>query len=177
MKKSILNLTAILFSTIGLAQVGDYSKNEVKFNILNTIMLGSVEIGYERFLDYHQSIGLTLLINDTYNMSIGRQLEDFSTNSLQLSYNYNISNRQDGSGFFASPLIKYRFGNYQETSSTPKIDMNSFIIGLGASYKWCFNQKFVLEPFVNIGRNFNEDVTDEFTKIEFAAGFNVGYKF
>lgn len=177
MKKLILNLSAILFSTIGLAQVGDFPKNEVKFNMLNTIMIGSIEIGYERFLDYHQSIGLTVLINDTYNMSIGKQLEDFKTNSLQLSYNYNISNRQDGSGFFASPMIKYRFGEYRATSETPIIDMNSFIIGLGGSYKWCFNQKFVLEPFVNFGRNFNEEVTDEFSKIEFSAGFNIGFKF
>ncbi len=177
MKKNLYTFAAIVVSTFGFSQIGDFPKNEVRYNILNTIILGSIELGYERYLDYHQSIAIDVLINDTYNMSIGRQLEDFKTNSVQLSYNYNISRRNDGSGFIMTPLLKYRFGNYKETQTSPKLNMNSFIIGLGTGYKWSFNNTFMFGPFANIGRNFSEKVTDEFTKIEFSAGFNIGYKF
>ena len=177
MKKTILSLMFLAGTFMAKAQTGEFPQHEVRFNILNVIALGSVEVGYEYYLDHHQSIGLDVLINDTYNMSIGRQVEDFNTNSMQLSYNYNISRRDDGSGFIVSPLMKFRFGDYQETSDSPKIDMDSFIIGLGGGYKWSFNNRFVMGPFANIGRNFSEEVTDEFTKIEFSAGFNIGYKF
>lgn len=177
MKKTILSLMLLGGVFMAKAQSGDYSQHEIKVNILNVIALGSVELGYEYYLDERQSVGLDLLINDTYNMSIGRQVEDFNTNSMQLSYNYNISKRGDGSGFIISPLLKFRFGDYQETSSDPKIDMDSFIIGIGAGYKWNFNNRFVIGPYANIGRNFSEEVTEEFTKIEFSAGFNLGFKF
>jgi len=177
MRKTILGLMLLAGTFLAKAQGGDFPQHEIKFNIFNVIALGSVEVGYEYYLDEHQSIGLDVLINDTYNMSIGRQVEDFNTNSFQLSYNYNISRRGDGSGFIISPLVKFRLGDYQETSSTPKIDMDSFIIGLGAGYKWSFNNRFVMGPYANIGRNFSEEVTDEFTKIEFSAGFNLGFKF
>ncbi|RZK07563.1 MAG: DUF3575 domain-containing protein [Flavobacterium sp.] len=177
MKKTILSLMLLTGTFMAKAQSGDFPQNEIKFNILNVIALGSVEIGYEYYLDEHQSVGLDVLINDTYNMSIGRQVEDFNTNSFQLSYNYNISRRGDGSGFIISPLLKFRVGDYQKTDLTPKIDMNSFIIGIGAGYKWSFNNRFVMGPYANIGRNFSEEVTEEFTKIEFSAGFNLGFKF
>ena len=177
MKKTILSLMLLAGTFMAQAQSGDFKQHEVRFNIFNVIALGSVEIGYEYYLDQHQSLGFDLLINDTYNMSIGRQVEDFETNSMQLSYNYNISRRDDGSGFIVSPLLKFRFGEYQETSTSPKIDMDSFIIGIGAGYKWSFNDRFVIGPYANIGRNFSEKVTEEFTKIEFSAGFNLGFKF
>lgn len=177
MKKTVLSLMLLSASFMAKAQSGDFPRNEIKFNIFNTIALGSVELGYEYYLDEHQSVGLDILINDTYNMSLGRQVEDFETNSFQFSYNYNISRRDDGSGFIVSPLLKFRFGDYQKTDADPEINMNSFIIGIGSGYKWSFNNKFVFGPYANIGRNFSEEVTDEFTKIEFSAGFNIGYKF
>ena len=55
--------------------------------------------------------------------------------------------------------------------------MNTFMVGLGAGYKWNFGNKFVLGPFVNIARNFSEEVKERFSAIEFNAGFNVGYRF
>lgn len=176
MQKTLLSLM-VLAGTLAVKAQGGFPQHEIKYNIFNTIALGSVEIGYAYYLDEHQSVGLDVLINDTYNMSIGRQVEDFNTSSVQLSYNYGISRRDDGSGFVVSPLLKFRFGDYQATSATPKIDMNSFIIGLGGAYKWSFNNRFVMGPFANIGRNFSDEVTEEFTKIEFSAGFNVGFKF
>ena len=55
--------------------------------------------------------------------------------------------------------------------------MNSFIIGVGAGYKFVKNDAFTISPFVNIARNFSDDVIDEFSGIELNAGINIGYRF
>lgn len=184
MKK--IALSFFLFSTAFIAQAQEtiqtsntgIPKNEVKLNIANTIAFGSVELGYEYFIDGNQSIGAEFLINDVYNFSIGRQVKDFDTNSIQFTYNYYTGSENNGSGIVISPMLKYRFGEYQKTDSDPKINMNSIILGIGAGYKWNFNNKFVFGPYINIGRNFSKEVNDEFNiAVEFSAGFGAGYRF
>lgn len=151
------------------------AQHEVKWNIANTIAFASVEVGYEYILDDNQSIGAEILINDVYNMSAGRQVKDFNTNSFQLTYNYYISGRSDS--FVISPLMKFRTGDYQKTPTDPKIDMGSFTLGLQAAYKWILNDKFVIGPYASLGRNFSSEVNDEFGAVEFSAGFGVGLRF
>ena len=41
--------------------------NEVKWNVFNTIVNTSVELGYEHFIDKDQSIGVDLFINDRFS--------------------------------------------------------------------------------------------------------------
>jgi hypothetical protein len=151
-------------------------KNEIKWNIGNTIALGSVEVGYEYFLDDHQSVGAEVFINDVYNFSVGRQVKDFNTNSFAVSYNYYTgTNDKD---FVISPFIKVRTGDYQKTSNDPVIDMDSFILGIGGGYKWNLNDKFVFGPYFTVARNFSGEINDEFdTPLEFTLGFGVGYRF
>lgn len=153
-------------------------KNEVKWNIGNTIAFGSIELGYEYFMDGNQSVGAEILINDSYNYAISRQYKDFDTHSFQLTYNYYTGSENNNSGLVLSPLLKYRFGTYQENEAAPKINMNSLILGIGVGYKWNFNDKFVFGPYLNIGRNFSEKVNDEFSiAVEFNAGIGIGYRF
>lgn len=152
------------------------TSHEVKWNIGNTIAFASVEVGYEYLFDENQSVGAELLINDVYNMSIGRQVKDFKTNSFQLSYNYYVSGRQNS--LVLSPLLKVRTGDYQKTPSDPKVDMTSFILGFQAGYKWILNDKFTVGPYASIGRNFSEEVNDEFNiAVEFHAGIGLGLRF
>lgn len=175
-QKFFLNLFLLISAAVN-AQAVDLQRSEVKWNIANTILYASVEVGYEYFLDSNQSIGAELLINDVYNFNIGRQAKDFNTNSFQLSYNY-YTGSENGSGFVISPLVKFRSGDYQKSAIDPVIDMDSFILGIGGGYKWNFSNKFVFGPYFSIARNFNEEVNDEFnTPIEFSAGFGVGYRF
>jgi hypothetical protein len=153
-------------------------KNEVKWNIGNTIAFGSIELGYEYFMDGSQSVGAEILMNDSYNYAVSRQYKDFDTHSFQLTYNYYMGSESNNSGLMLSPLLKYRFGSYQERESTPKINMNSLILGIGVGYKWNFSDKFVFGPYLNIGRNFSEKVNDEFSiAVEFNSGIGIGYRF
>lgn len=175
MKKLFLSVLLAASFTAN-AQDNALKNHEVKWNIGNTIIFGSVEVGYEYFLDGHQSVGGELFINDVYNLSFGRQKGDFDTNSFQVSYNYYTGDQN--SEFVISPFFKFRTGEYQKTAADPTVDMDSFILGIGGGYKWNLNNKFVFGPYFTIGRNFSEEVNDEFdTPIEFYAGFGIGYRF
>ncbi len=185
MKKTILFLPILFFFQVGFSQI-EVAQNEVKLNIANTIVIASVEIGYENFLDFNQSLEAGLHINDRINYGSEKGARNFNTTSFKLGYNFYFGTEDTGSGIYVNPFIKYRTGKFEEdvtveedgdTKVNKETNMNSFIIGLGGGYKWNFNDSFVLGPFLNVGRNFSENVKDRFSAIEFNAGFNVGYRF
>ena len=170
--KKLLILTLAAFSQMAHTQ----ARHEVKWNIANTIAFASVEVGYEYLIDENQSVGGEFLLNDMYNLSIGREVKDFKTNSFQATYSYYVNGHN--SSFVISPLLKFRTGDYRKTPSDPKINMDSFILGIQLGYKWIFNDKFTFGPYASVGRNFSEEVNDEFdTAVEFHAGFGLGFRF
>ncbi|KGO89154.1 autotransporter outer membrane beta-barrel domain-containing protein [Flavobacterium suncheonense] len=180
MKRFILAAVVLLAGLSAQAQ----NKNEAKLNILNTIALASVEVGYEHFIDSNQSIGAEVLINDQFAYFLEKSGKKFNTNSILASYNFYFSNSGDrASGYYMYPFLKYRFGDFEEKKTvedvvvTVKTDMDSFILGLGAGYKWVWNDKFAVAPYASIARNFSEDVNDKFIAIEINAGFSIGYRF
>lgn len=163
--------------------------NEVKLNIFNTIVNRSVEVGYEHFIDTDQSVGADIMINDRFSYygesSKQGKYKKFNTNSVAVNYSFYFGERngEHASGLYVSPFLKYRFGDYDKdvnvngTTVRKTIDMNSFVLGVGAGYKLVKNDAFTVAPFVNIGRNFSEDVVDEFSGIEINAGITLGYRF
>jgi len=170
----------------GMASVQAQALNEVKLNIFNTIVNRSVEVGYEYFFEKDQSVGLDVMFNDrfSYWSESNRQgkYKRFNTNSVALNYNYHFGGMsgEHASGMVVSPFLKYRFGNYEKdinANQRLKVDMDSFIIGVGIGYKIVKNDAFTITPFANIGRNFSRDVTDEFPGVEFNAGINLGFRF
>src|SRR5690606_10512005 len=133
MKKLLLS-----FLLLGLVfSVYAQNRNEIKINIFNTIAMGSVEVGYEYFLDSTQlqSIGFEVLFNDRFSYyPQGDDGKEFKSNSYMLSYNYYFREGIDPSSFYISPFFKYRSGTYlhlDENSQAVELDMNSAIIGIG----------------------------------------------
>jgi hypothetical protein len=181
MKKILLGIFALTL-TPSFAQ-SDFPQNEVKMNFLNLLIQASVEIGYERFIDDNQSVDAEFLINDRVNYHTEKGARKFETNSFKIGYNYYFGTENAGSGLYANPFFKYRWGDFfdeitvQDVPVKRKTDISGFIIGIGAGYKWNTNDKFVFGPYVNVGRNFNEDSNERFTAIEFNAGFAFGYRF
>jgi len=186
MKRLVVAICAL----VGTANVQAQALNEVELNIFNTIVNQSVEIGYEHFIDRDQSIGVDLLINDRFsyygqNKKEGK-FKQFNTNAIAVNYSFYFGGNEGehASGFYAQPFLKYRFGDYEQDKKVAEgtydrftTNMNSFIIGVGAGYKLVKNDAFTVAPFVNIGRNFNQDVADEFMGVELNAGINIGYRF
>lgn len=182
MKKTLLLIPALFLFNFGFSQSVEKG-NEIKLNIGNTIAIASVEFGYERFLDFHQSVEGMLLLNDRMSYHSEKGDKEFNTYSLKLGYNYYFGEENQGSGLYVNPFLKYRQGDFTEplqledAPQTKVTNMDAFIIGLGLGYEWNFNDTFVIGPFLNLGRNFSEEAKDRFSAIEFNAGLNIGYRF
>lgn len=173
MKKLLFALLAVS----GLYTAQAQYKNEAKINIANVIAIASVELGYEYFLDDNQSIGAEFHINDRFSYILEYEDRKFKTNSFMVNYNYYFSPEGKGS-FYAYPFMKYRFGKHEDKrEGHSDTVMDSFIIGLGAGYKWAWNDKFAIAPYVSVARNFSSKVNDRFWAIEPNAGISVGYRF
>ncbi|MEX2512361.1 MAG: DUF3575 domain-containing protein [Cyclobacteriaceae bacterium] len=154
--------------------------NEIKINIANTIIVGSLELGYEYFIDQNQSIGLEVMFMDRFAyISDSDDDKDFNATSVMLSYNYYFVIAIDPSGFYVLPFLKYRGGTFTEIidEETMETNLNSIMIGFGTGYKWVHNDKFVLGPYVNIARGFNSEVSERFAPVEVNAGFSIGFRF
>lgn len=178
-KKILFFSTIILFSLQASAQ----QENEVKLNVFNALSISSIELGYERLLDDHQSIEANIFINDRFSYYVPfNSRKKFHATSLSIGYNYYMGDEYNNanSGVTISPFLKFRFGNYTEKKtdgSKEKTDLNSFILGIGGGYKWVFSDVFTVHAFGNISRNFSSDVNDKFIAIEPNAGISLGYRF
>lgn len=190
MKKYILTLLfAGVISVSGFAQqvisssgsANPYLRNfenEVKFNFLNLILLSSFEVGYERFLSENHSLDLQLHINDRFGYNLETDGKQFKTNSIQAAMNFYFGNNLNGR-FHVYPLLKFRFGDYEDPSpgGISSTDMTAFILGAGAGYKWEVSEHFAFGPYASVARNFSQTVSNKFTGIELNAGFSLGYRF
>ncbi len=186
-KRNTLSLFSVLilvflFNTEKLkAQSGvEIPRHEINFNLANTLIIASAEAGYEYFIDYDQSIGVKILINDRRNFRHEKSKSKYKTNSFRLNYTYYFGQENPGSGVYVQPFVKYRMGDFKEKRGTfdeKKTNMDSFIVGIGVGYQWNFSNSFVMGPFANIGRNFSKEVKERFSVVEFNAGFNIGYRF
>lgn len=190
MKKFILSIYFVtLLAGSALAQqvisssgtsnpnVGVYD-NEVKFNFVNLILMGSFEIGYERFLSENHSLDLQAHINDRFSYYPEGDDEKFKTNSIQAAMNFYFGNNPNGR-IHIYPLMKVRFGDYEQqvNSTVVTTDMTAFILGAGVGYKWEVSDHFAFGPYASIARNFSEAVSDQFASVEVNGGFSLGYRF
>jgi len=184
--KNILKVTLglILFLSLNTelkAQSGmEIPKHEINYNLANTLIITSVEFGYEYFIDYDQSIGMKILINDRRNFKHEKSKSKNNTHAFRLNYTYYFGQENPGSGLYIQPFLKYRMGDFKENIGDfdeKKTNMDAFIVGIGGGYQWNFSNSFVLGPFVNFGRNFSKEVKERFSAFDFNAGFNIGYRF
>lgn len=188
MKNFIYALLVIVFIATGSFTASaqsiedpQFQQHELKLNIVNTILIGSLELGYEHFIDMNQSIGFGLNFMDRFAYASDRgEGQDFNATSVMVAYNYYFVSENAPSGFYVFPFLKYRGGTFlEEFGSNPAIEtsLNSFIIGFGSGFKWVHNDKFALGPFISIARGFSEEVSNRFEPVEFNAGFTVGFRF
>ena len=171
MKKMILSIAIALVSFGAFAQT---YKNEVKLNILNVIVRPSIELGYEYYLDDNQSVDAELMFLDRFSY-YPKKGGKFSATSIKVGYNYYFDS-SDAVGFYINPFLKTRFGKYTKDGEEDK-NLNAFIIGVGVGYTWVFNSKFVVAPYANIARGFNNEVNKEYLAVEPNAGVRLGFRF
>jgi len=171
MKKMFLSIAMALVSLGAFAQT---YKNEVKLNILNVIVRPSIELGYEYYLDDNQSVDAELMFLDRFSYW-SKNGGKFSATSFKVGYNYYFDS-SDAVGFYINPFLKTRFGKYTKDGEEDR-NLNAFIIGVGVGYTWVFNSKFVVAPYANIGRGFNNEVNKKYMAVEPNAGVRLGFRF
>lgn len=171
MKKMFLSIAMALVSLGAFAQT---YKNEVKLNILNVIVRPSIELGYEYYLDDNQSVDAELMLLDRFSYW-SKNGGKFSATSFKVGYNYYFDS-SDAVGFYINPFLKTRFGKYTKDGEEDR-NLNAFIIGVGVGYTWVFNSKFVVAPYANIGRGFNNEVNKKYMAVEPNAGVRLGFRF
>lgn len=176
--KKIIVVCLMLLSLKAFSQT-DYPKNEVKLNILNVIAIASIEVGYEYFVDFNQSIEAEVFFNDRFSY-FPKTDRKYNATSFKLGYNYYFD-LDNLSGPYINPFIKTRFGEYKDLRVDPVeiTSLDSFILGVGVGYLWNYNDTFVVAPYVNIARNFGKGVTNNstFWAVEPNAGLKIGYRF
>lgn len=171
----------VISSGIANPPLDDFA-NEIKLNFLNLIVLGSVELGYERYLSSDYSVEFQAHINDRFGYNSQSDGKNFNTNALQLSMNFYFGGNSTGRGYLF-PFAKYRFGDFEEGISndagTTQIstDMNAFMLGIGGGYKWELSENFAFGPYISIARGFSEPVAERFSRVELNGGFALGYRF
>ncbi len=155
----------------------DFS-NEIKVNFLNLIVLGSVEVGYERYLSETHSLDFQVHINDRFGYNSEAKGKEYKTNSIQTGMNFYFGNGESGR-FYLFPFAKIRFGDFEENNDgdITTTDMTAFIFGAGLGYKWEVTENFAFGPYASIARGFSDEVANKFTRIEPNAGFSLGYRF
>lgn len=189
MKKLFLlmvSITLVLGTTHAQDVISSSSKsagwndvgNEIKMNFMNLIVLGSVEIGYEKFLSENHSLDLQIHINDRFGYNSQNSDKEYNTNAVQASMNFYFGERESGR-FYIYPLAKIRFGDFEEVKDGDIVstNMNSFMFGAGAGYKWELSDNFAFGPYASIVRGFSDEVANRFSRIEVNGGFSLGYRF
>lgn len=151
--------------------------NEIKLNFLNLILMGSFEVGYERFLSESHSLDFQVHINDRFGYNTENEGK-FKSNAIQTAMNFYFGSNPNGR-FHVYPFMKFRFGDYEQNvnSTVVTTDMTAFILGAGLGYKWEVSEHFAFGPYASVARNFSEVVSDQFTAVEVNGGFSLGYRF
>ena len=145
--------------------------NEVKFNAGTFLAAGTLEFGYEHYLNQVVSlVGTIYSDNDP-----GDYNGDFGIGpTLRAYFGY-----QPRSGFFAEAFGLYAKGkeDVSDGTSPPLTERyDSFALGLGIGSKWATrSQRFTLEIFGGLGRNLNPEPFQE--TFIYRAGLSVGFRF
>src|SRR5690625_7548419 len=99
--KKITFLVAVLFAglftqaqEVGTIQTNEFPRHEINYNILNSLIVASAEVGYEYFFHFNQSLGAKVLINDrpSYGRTKGRR--NLKTKSWRINNTYYIGEEQ-----------------------------------------------------------------------------------
>lgn len=191
MRKSILSfLLVVSLGAAGFAQqaisssgtrnpnIGTF-ENELKVNFMNLILLGSFEIGYERYLSESHSLEFQVLANDRFGFNTEGKGKTYKTNSAMTALNFYFGNKPNGR-FHMYPFAKIRFGEFEEPTNSGGItttDMTAFLLGAGFGYKWEVSEHFAFGPYASVGRGFGEAANARFSPVELNGGFSLGYRF
>jgi hypothetical protein len=149
-------------------------KNEIKLNLISPLS-GAVEVGFERHLNKHSSLGISAFV--IYDNT----KEDDMNYFVSPYYRYYFGKKYasgffvEGFGMFTSIDGKKIYAPDNVTFTEGK-DVYDLALGAGLGYKLVTKKGFVFEANAGYGRLlFNADKTDHNQVIKL--GLSIGYRF
>ena len=172
--KKLLFLLCLCCLTFGYGQEKvDFPKNEIKGNAL-FLVLGAVEITYERILNEDSGLGVSLFfINE----------EDFDSSFSLTPYYRAYFGKKLAAGFFVEGFSMINTGKYYGNSvydpntgyyTYEDKKFTDFALGFGLGSKWIHRKGFVFEINAGIGRNLLSNNSPE---VVGRGGITLGYRF
>ena len=175
MKKliTLLFLSSCLSSYCQQKEVPDFKRNELKGNAL-FLVLGAVEITYERLINEDSGIGATVFfVNE----------DDFESNFTLTPYYRAYFGKKTAAGFFVEGFSMFNTGvasktyYYDNNNNISRIEKDRYsdlALGFGLGSKWVHKRGFVFEINTGIGRNLLSKNSPE---IVGRLGITIGYRF
>lgn len=179
--KKILLMAVMLFSFFAVKAQNvpenqNNKKNEIKVDVIQPLIGGSVEAVYERNLNKKSSIGISGLYMFTEKF-------DEDMNYSITPYYRRYFGKKYASGFFVEGFGmlnsidgKKIYETEERLTFTEGADVYDFSPGIGLGSKWVTNSGLIFEIHAGWGKQlFNADKTDHDQVIRY--GFKLGYRF
>ncbi len=167
----------------------DTTKSEVHLNILNLLVFGALDVGYERVINDHTSAGVEIF-SKVFNKNEGEDVDlskvyakDFSITGR---FKYFLQEENTAWGYYAEAFGMFSNGDNEvkmefEDAETGELEEREVLIeytdiglGVGVGGKWVAKQGFLIDVSFGIGRNlFDKNSPD----IILLPSVNVGYRF
>lgn len=198
MKKHLLIyllLAFVLFSNPANSQeleieqtARDTKLNEVSLNVLNLLVFGAMDIGYERVINDHSTAGIEFF-SKVFNKNAGEDgdLSSVYTKDFSLTgkFKYYFNEENTAWGLYAEAFGMFSDGkNEKEVETTNEsgetvmierpLEYTDLALGFGAGTKYVTKQGLLFDVSVGLGRNlFHRDSP----VLVILPTLNVGYRF
>lgn len=167
----------------------DTTKSEVHLNVLNLLVFGALDVGYERLINDHASAGVEIF-SKVFNKNEGEDVDlskvyakDFSITG---KFKYFLQEENTAWGYYAEAFGMFSNGNNEKeveiidsATGEPKIieadlEYTDIALGIGVGGKFVAKQGFLIDVSFGIGRNlFDKNSPD----IVLLPSLNLGYRF
>jgi len=179
MKKILLGL--MLFSFFGVKAQNDTpsqyeQKNEIKIDVVQPLIGGSVEAVYERILNEKSSLGASglYMFSDEIDEDMNYSLTPYYRRYFGKKYAAGFF--LEGFGMFSSIDGKKVYDTEERLTYTENADVYDLSLGIGLGSKWITKSGFIFEANFSYGQQlFNADRTDHNQVIRY--GVKLGYRF
>ncbi len=180
MKKIILAICCIAAFNLGQAQQNDdsfQSRNELKANVSNLIVLSFADVAYERVLNEESSIGIGILSNINQS-SDSDFLDAYREFSITPYYRQYFSSGY-AKGFFVEGFGMLNSGDdwefYDGSDSNVDTNYTDFALGVSLGGKFVTRRGFLVEVYGGLGRNLLD--ADYSPEVVGRGGVSLGYRF
>ncbi|UZH55194.1 hypothetical protein JRG66_14760 [Salinimicrobium tongyeongense] len=166
----------------------DTTKSEAQLNVLNLLVFGALDVGYEHLISDHTSAGVEFF-SKVFNKNEGEDVDLSEVYSKDFSitgkFKYFLKDDQVGRGYYAEVFGMFSNGEHEndikltneagELETQEKlVEYTDLAFGIGVGGKFVAKQGFLIDVSFGIGRNLFDKYSPD---IVLLPTVNVGYRF